>query len=99
MQIAPWEEVAIDLIEPWNVKVNNQKLCWKCRDMTCLLRLLISCCVVTCHDISWHVTNIATYKAFVSQKIGDIYVSRQHVAGRRHVTDIYIIDKRLNSTH
>jgi hypothetical protein len=27
MQIAPWEEVAIDLIEPWNVKVNNQKLC------------------------------------------------------------------------
>jgi hypothetical protein len=26
MQIAPWEEVAIDLIGPWTVKVNNQKV-------------------------------------------------------------------------
>ena len=26
MQIAPWEEVTIDLIGPWTVKVNNQKV-------------------------------------------------------------------------
>ncbi len=26
MQIAPWEEVAIDLIGPWTVKVNNRKV-------------------------------------------------------------------------
>jgi hypothetical protein len=25
-QIAPWEEVAINLIGPWTVKVNNQKI-------------------------------------------------------------------------
>ena len=26
MQLAPWEEVAINLIGPWMVKVNNQKV-------------------------------------------------------------------------
>ena len=26
MQIAPWEEVTINLIGPWTVKVNNQKV-------------------------------------------------------------------------
>ena len=26
MQTAPWEEVAIDLIGPWMVKINNRKV-------------------------------------------------------------------------
>jgi hypothetical protein len=26
VRIAPWEEVAIDLIEPWKVKVNGQQV-------------------------------------------------------------------------
>ena len=26
MQIAPWEEVAFDIIGPWMVKVNNRKV-------------------------------------------------------------------------
>jgi len=52
------------------------QLCCECHDTTCLLRLPISCRVVTCHEMSGHVANVATYKAFVSRKIGDIYVSQ-----------------------
>jgi hypothetical protein len=50
-----------------------------CTELTCLLRLMpISCRVATCHEKSWHVKNVATYKALALQKIGNIYVSRQH---------------------
>ena len=34
MRIAPWEEVAIDLIGPWTVKVNNQKV--EFNTLTCI---------------------------------------------------------------
>jgi hypothetical protein len=34
VQIAPWEEVAIDLIGPWKVKVNGQQV--EFDELTCI---------------------------------------------------------------
>jgi hypothetical protein len=34
VQIAPWEEAAIDLIGPWKVKVNGQQV--ECNAYTCI---------------------------------------------------------------
>jgi hypothetical protein len=34
VQIAPWEEVAINLIGPWKVKVNSQQV--ECNALTCI---------------------------------------------------------------
>ncbi len=43
MRIAPWEEVAIDLIGPWKVKVNGQQVEFN---------------VLTCIDTAWNLVEL-----------------------------------------